>query len=58
MSITLNGQTYRAVLDLAGQPTVIVQSGNLWRAVSDWRKAAVIAGFFSPCVGKRTATII
>lgn len=42
--ITLNGQTYRAVLDLADQTVVIVQRGSQWRVAPAQDARKVLAG--------------
>lgn len=42
--ITLNGQVYRAVLNLAGQTVVIVQRSSQWRRASAEDARKVLAG--------------
>ena len=46
--ITLNGQVYRAVLDLAGQTVVIVRRGDQWRRAVSSDAAKVLAGLRRP----------
>jgi len=44
MAVSLQGKTYRAVQNMAGDPLVIVQRGKMWRVASDRDTVRVLAG--------------